>query len=213
MWNYVTPASYLELNNLFKTLLEEHTKKVMQQKMMYEASLEKLKGAQEQVTVMQEEMESVQPKLAEASTELDSFQLNVEKEQVEINELEKVVKSHESVVVESKKSLDAIRAEYDEGLHEARASYDDACEGLAAIQQSDLTAIRGLKNPPTSLKLNFEMICIIKGMRPDRIADPSNAGKVADDYWAQSKKLLADPKFVESLFHQVHFLQLFVLSL
>ena len=199
MWNYVTPASYLELNNLFKTLLEDHKTKVLRQKMMYEASLEKLKGAEGQVTVMQDEMALIQPKLAEASKELDSFQLMVEKEQVEITELEKVVKSHENVVGEKKKTADVIRAEYDEGLHEARAVYDEACDCLADVQHSDLTAVRGLKNPPISLKLNFEMICIIKGVRPDRIADSSNPGKVVDDYWAQSKKLLGDTKFLEGL--------------
>ena len=199
MRNYVTPASYLELNNLFKTLLEEHKTRVLRQKKMYEASLEKLKGAESQVTVMQDEMARIQPKLAEASKELDSFQLAVEKEQVEFAELEKMVKSHENAVGEKKKVVDAVRAEYDDGLEEARSSYGEACDGLAAVPQSDLSAIRGLKNPPISLKLNFEMICLIKGVRPDRIADPSNPGKVTDDYWSQSKKLLADPKFLEGL--------------
>ena len=199
MCNYVTPASYLELNNLFKTLLEDHKTKVFRQKKMYEASLEKLKGAEGQVTVMQDEMARIQPKLAEASKELDSFQFIVEKDQVEITELEKVVKSHENVAGEKKKTADAIRAEYDEGLHEATTLYDEACDDLAAVQHSDLTALRGLKNPPISLKLNLEMICILKGVRPDRIADPSNQGKVVDDYWAQSKRLLGDPKFLEGL--------------
>ena len=45
-------------------------------------SLDKLRGAEGQVTVMQREMEAVQPKLAEASKEVDASMSNMEKEQV-----------------------------------------------------------------------------------------------------------------------------------
>ena len=45
-------------------------------------SLDKLRGAEGQVTVMQREMEAVQPKLAEASKEVDASMSNLEKEQV-----------------------------------------------------------------------------------------------------------------------------------
>ena len=47
-----------------------------------QVSLDKLRGAEGQVTVMQREMEAVQPKLAEASKEVDASMSNMEKEQV-----------------------------------------------------------------------------------------------------------------------------------
>ena len=49
LYNYVTPASYLELNSLFKQLLQQHREKVEHTKKMYEVSLQKLKGAESQV--------------------------------------------------------------------------------------------------------------------------------------------------------------------
>ena len=47
-----------------------------------QVSLDKLRGAEGQVTVMQREMEAVQPKLTEASKEVDASMANMEKEQV-----------------------------------------------------------------------------------------------------------------------------------
>ena len=47
-----------------------------------QVSLDKLRGAEGQVTVMQREMEAVQPKLVEASKEVDASMSNMEKEQV-----------------------------------------------------------------------------------------------------------------------------------
>ena len=70
LFNYVTPASFLELNSLFKSLLLEHRRRVTQTMRMYEVSLQKLRGAEGQVTVMQEEMAAIQPNLAEASQQV-----------------------------------------------------------------------------------------------------------------------------------------------
>ena len=92
LYNYVTPASYLELNTLFKKLLIEQREKAKKTKSMYQVSLEKLKGAESQVTVMQAEMSALQPKLTVASKEVDSSMTFVEKEQTEVAELEKIVK-------------------------------------------------------------------------------------------------------------------------
>ena len=92
LYNYVTPASYLELNTLFKKLLIEQREKAKKTKSMYQVSLEKLKGAESQVTVMQAEMSALQPKLTVASKEVDSSMTFVEKKQTEVAELEKIVK-------------------------------------------------------------------------------------------------------------------------
>ncbi len=56
-----------------------------------------------------------------------------------------------------------------------------------------------MKNPPAGVKLVMEAICILKGMKPDRIPDPSGSGKKIEDFWAPSKKLLGDMKFLQSL--------------
>lgn len=56
-----------------------------------------------------------------------------------------------------------------------------------------------MKSPPAGVKLVMEAICILKGIKPDRIPDPSGSGKKMEDFWGPAKKLLGDMKFLQSL--------------
>ena len=198
LYNYVTPASYLELNILFKKLLGEHREKVKKTKNMYQVSLEKLKGAESQVTVMQAEMTALQPKLALASKEVDSSMSYVEKEQTEVAELEKIVKGEDAIVNEKKKVAESIRNDCDAELTEVNAVIDGALDAIAALTQSEIAAVRGVKTPSVCMKLNMEVICILKNIKPERVQDASGGGnKMVDDYWGAAKRIMGDPKFVE----------------
>ena len=63
----------------------------------------------------------------------------------------------------------------------------------------DITVVKTMKNPPSGVKLVMEAVCILKGVKPDRIPDPSGSGKKIEDYWGPSKKVLGDFKFLQSL--------------
>lgn len=56
-----------------------------------------------------------------------------------------------------------------------------------------------MKSPPAGVKLVMEAICILKGVKPDRIPDPSGSGKKIEDFWGPSKKLLGEMSFLKSL--------------
>lgn len=56
-----------------------------------------------------------------------------------------------------------------------------------------------LQNPPPIVRLVMETICIMKGAKPERKPDPSGSGKMIEDYWGSSQKLLSDMKFLDSL--------------
>jgi len=48
------------------------------------------------------------------------------------------------------------------------------------------------------VKLVLEAVCIMLSIKPDRKPDPST-GKMLDDYWGPSVKLLGDMKFLDRL--------------
>ncbi len=56
-----------------------------------------------------------------------------------------------------------------------------------------------MKSPPAGVKLVMEAVCVLKGIKPDRIPDPSGSGKKIEDFWGPSKKVLGDMKFLQSL--------------
>ena len=56
-----------------------------------------------------------------------------------------------------------------------------------------------MKSPPPAVKLVMEAICILKGIKADRVPDPSGSGKKVEDFWGPATKLLGDMKFLQSL--------------
>uniref|UniRef100_A0A7N8YL38 Dynein, axonemal, heavy chain 7 n=1 Tax=Mastacembelus armatus TaxID=205130 RepID=A0A7N8YL38_9TELE len=195
--NYVTPTSYLELISTFKTLLE--TKRVMNLKSRYEVGLEKLESAAEQVATMQVELEALQPQLLVASKEVDEMMVVIEHESVEVAETEKVVKMDEAVANEQAMAAKAIKDECDADLAEAMPILESAMAALNTLTTQDITVVKSMKSPPTAVKLVMEAICILNGIKPDRVPDPSGSGKKVEDFWGPAKKLLGDMKFLQSL--------------
>ena len=59
--------------------------------------------------------------------------------------------------------------------------------------------VKALKNPPAIIKLVMEAVCIMKSIKPERKPDPSGSGKMVEDYWGPSQKLLGDLSFLNSL--------------
>ena len=54
-----------------------------------------------------------------------------------------------------------------------------------------------MKQPPDGVKLAMEAVCILKGIKPEKVTDAN--GKKIDDYWKPSQKILGEMKFLESL--------------
>ena len=59
--------------------------------------------------------------------------------------------------------------------------------------------VKSMKSPPGGVRLVCEAICVLKGIKAERIPDPSGSGKKIEDFWGPSKKMLGDMKFLEGL--------------
>ncbi|EDO45806.1 predicted protein [Nematostella vectensis] len=197
--NYVTPTSYLELISTFKALLNKKQQEVVKAKRRYEVGLEKLNSAQSQVASMQEELEALQPQLIQAGKEVDDIMVIIERDSIEVAKTEKIVKADEAVANEQAMAAKAIKDECDKDLGEAIPILESALAALNTLTPADITVVKTMKSPPAGVKLVMEAICILKGVKPDRIPDPSGSGKKIEDFWAPSKRILGDMKFLQGL--------------
>uniref|UniRef100_A0A672V280 Dynein axonemal heavy chain 7 n=1 Tax=Strigops habroptila TaxID=2489341 RepID=A0A672V280_STRHB len=197
--NYVTPTSYLELIYTFKSLLEKKRTKVMKLKRRYEVGLEQLNSAASQVASMQAELEALQPQLRVASKQVDEMMVVIEKESLEVAKTEKVVKADEEVANEQAVAAKAIKDECDADLAQAMPFLENALAALDTLTAQDITVVKSMKSPPSGVKLVMEAICILKGIKADRIPDPSGSGKKIEDFWGPAKRLLGDIRFLQSL--------------
>ncbi|XP_055967922.1 dynein axonemal heavy chain 7 [Sorex fumeus] len=198
-YNYVTPTSYLELISTFKILLKKKRSEVMMMKKRYEVGLEKLDSAASQVASMQLELEALQPQLKVASKEVDEMMLIIEKESVEVAKTEKIVKADETVANEQAMAAKAIKDECDADLAEALPILESALSALDTLTAQDITVVKSMKSPPAGVKLVMEAICILKGIKADKIPDPTGTGKKIEDFWGPAKRLLGDIRFLQSL--------------
>uniref|UniRef100_A0A5K3F3Z0 Dynein heavy chain 7, axonemal n=1 Tax=Mesocestoides corti TaxID=53468 RepID=A0A5K3F3Z0_MESCO len=198
-YNYVTPTSYLELISTFITLLDEKRKSVLMQKSRYEVGLEKLGSAAADITIMSKELIELQPKLVQASKEVDETMAVVEQQSNEAAKQEKVVRADEAVANEQASAAQAIKQECDADLAEAIPILEAALKALETLTPADITIVKTMKSPPMGVRLVMEAVCVLKGVKPDKVNDPSGSGRKLDDFWGPSKRLLGDMKFLEHL--------------
>ncbi|XP_014396707.1 PREDICTED: dynein heavy chain 7, axonemal [Myotis brandtii] len=198
-YNYVTPTSYLELISTFKLLLENKRSEVMKMKKRYEVGLEKLDSAASQVASMQLELEALHPQLKVASKAVDEMMLMIERESFEVAKTEKIVKADEIVANEQAMAAKAIKDECDADLAGALPILESALAALDTLTAQDITVVKSMKSPPAGVKLVMEAICILKGIKSDKIPDPTGSGKKIEDFWGPAKRLLGDIRFLQSL--------------
>ncbi|GLI65190.1 hypothetical protein VaNZ11_008652 [Volvox africanus] len=195
---YVTPTSYLELLLSYKSLLAKRQSEVMTVKRRYEIGLEKLQLTEESVTGMKEELIALQPQLEESTRQTAAAMEVISKESVEADKVKQVVSKEEATASAEAATVKAIKDECEADLAEALPALEAAISALNTLKPADITEVKGMKSPPGGVRRVLEAICIMKGIRPVRMKD-TNTGRMVDDYWEASKKMLMEFDFLESL--------------
>lgn len=113
--------------------------------------------------------------------------------------VEEVVKEDKQLANEQATAAKAIKNECNADLATAIPILENALAALNTLTANDVTIVKTMKSPPSGVKMVMEAICILKAIKPDRLPDPSGSGKIIDDYWGPSKRLLGDMKFLDSL--------------
>lgn len=83
-YNYTTPTSYLELILTFKKLITAKRNEILMLKNRYLTGLEKLAFAQSQVSVMQTELQQLQPELVKTQELTAKLMIKIEQDTVEV---------------------------------------------------------------------------------------------------------------------------------
>ncbi|XP_053412126.1 dynein axonemal heavy chain 3 [Nycticebus coucang] len=197
--NYVTPTSYLELILTFKTLLNIKRQEVDMMRNRYLTGLQKLEFASSQVAVMQVELTALQPQLILTSEETAKMMVKIEEETIEADAKKLLVQADEKEANAAAAIAHGIKVECEGDLAEAMPALEAALAALDTLNPTDISLVKSMQNPPGPVKLVMESICVMKGLRPERKPDPSGSGKMIEDYWGVSRKILGDLKFLESL--------------
>jgi dynein heavy chain len=194
---YITPTSYLELIQTFKSLLQMKRDEIQTLKFRYENGLEKLDFAAQQVSVMQVELTALQPQLVVTQGEVAAKMVQIEADTVEVDAKKAVVAKDEAVAAAAADAANAIKEECEGDLAVALPALNAAMAALNTLKPSDIGEVKAMKNPPAAVRLVMEAVCVMKGVKSVRIKDKE--GNTIDDFWGPSQKLLSDMKFLQSL--------------
>jgi len=198
--NYVTPTSYLELLNMFTSLLTKQREAVSSAKRRYEVGLEKLAFTADAVRDMQDELTALKPNLIKTVAETEELMEKVQREKVEVVEPKKAAVDEEVAEAAKKgEAAGAVKKECEDLLAEAIPALEAAVAALDTITDKDIKYVNSFKSPPAMIKLVLESVCVALAVKPAKVPDPAGTGKMIEDYWPPSKKLLMDPTFIDQL--------------
>jgi dynein heavy chain len=196
---YVTPTSYLELISTFRGLLNSQRTEVMDAKIRYDNGLEKIADTQSQVDVMKKELIDLQPLLKEATIQTNELIVQIDKDTIEANEKKAVVEVDEKECQSQADSANAIKTSCEADLAKALPALAGALKALKSLSKGDIVEVKAMGKPPGGVKITMEAMCIMFGIKAEKVKDP-DSGKKVDDYWGPAKKeLLGDPKFLDNL--------------
>lgn len=195
---YVTPTSFLQLIKSLYRLYGQKIDQITVQQNRYETGLEKLDFAAGEVAVMQDELHQLQPKLLAQSQLSDKLMIRIEQDTVNVEAKKEIVAADEALANEAAAAAQAIKDDCESDLAEATPALEAALAALDTLKPADITIVKAMKAPPAGVRLVMEAVCVLKGVKPDRVQDPTT-GQMVDDYWPASIKLLGDMKFLENL--------------
>uniref|UniRef100_A0A8W8J7D3 Dynein heavy chain 1, axonemal n=1 Tax=Magallana gigas TaxID=29159 RepID=A0A8W8J7D3_MAGGI len=183
-YNYVTPTSYLELLGIFSKLVGMKKTELNTARNRLKTGLDKLLTTADEVAKLSAELETMKPLLAEAVKESVATMEQISKDTLVAKDTMEVVEREEAQATVKAKENTAIADDAQRDLNEA----------LPALRSGPLT------RPPVGVKMVVEAVCIMKEVKPKKIAG-DKPGERINDYWDPGKALLSDPgKFLESLF-------------
>ncbi|KAM4722817.1 dynein axonemal heavy chain 1 [Rhinophrynus dorsalis] len=198
--NYITPKSYLEFLGIYSKLIGKKLMEIKTDKDRMKSGLDKLLHTAEDVAKMQEELEVMRPQLEEAAQDTVTTMQKIEEDTVVAETTRGSVQVEEAKATEKALTAQAIADDAQKDLDEALPALDAALASLNSLNRNDITEVRAMQRPPEGVKLVIEAVCIMKGIKPKKVAGDKPGSRI-DDYWEPGKGLLQDPgKFLEGLF-------------
>mmetsp|Transcript_53278 Transcript_53278/g.159518 ORF Transcript_53278/g.159518 Transcript_53278/m.159518 type:complete len:3881 (-) Transcript_53278:473-12115(-) len=185
---FVTPKSYIDYITVFREKLQSNAKKIDSGVKRLEGGLLKLEDAAKAVDRMQIELRD-KKKLVDAKTKDVKALIETIKTKTEVatKQNEEAQKKQAAAELQAKTIMEE-KGKADTALMAALPAVEAAAEALNNIKKNDLQELKAFKNPPIHVKVVCSMCAML---RP--------TGEKLDDSWADSKKMLGNPKLLDLL--------------
>jgi hypothetical protein len=196
--HHVMPAKFLEFLELYVTLLKREQDRVLERKHRFETGVQKLGLASAEVTEMNTQIERMTPMLNEAQATTNNVMARLDKAKPIVEQKRAVVRMDEKRATKEAEKVARTKLECEEDLKVAMPMLDEAMAALDTIKPKDITNLKGMSNPPETVKLVLEAICVMLAEEPKKKID-KGSGEVTLNYWKPSQKIMGKSKFLDRL--------------
>ncbi|XP_061490002.1 dynein axonemal heavy chain 6 isoform X2 [Rhineura floridana] len=181
---YTTPTSYLELINLYLSMLSEKRKQLVSARDRVKNGLTKLLETNVLVDKMKLDLSALEPVLKEKSVDVEALMEKLAVDQENADQVRRVVQEDEAIAKVKAEETQAIADDAQRDLDEALPALEAANKALDSLDKADISEIRVFTKPPDLVMTVMEAICILLNAKPD---------------WATAKQLLGDSNFLKKL--------------
>jgi dynein heavy chain len=188
--NYVTPTSYLELINTYKSLLGIKRDEVQLLIKRYRGGLGALSLAETSVNSMKVELTEMQPALEKAAIETGALTEQVEAKVPDVEAQKSVAAKDEAATAEQAAAVKEVKDSCEADLAAAIPIVNAALKALDTIKKADLDQVRNMGNPPTGVKLVMHAVLTMLEMKCVKGKDPNDPTKKIDDWWTPAQGVL-----------------------
>eukprot|EP00961_Rhodomonas_salina_P063758 857225-Rhodomonas_salina.13 len=197
--NYVTPTSYLELINTYKTLLGKKRERVNLLIKRYRGGLGALEDAESSVNTMAEEQLALQPGLVQAKEDTEVFSAKVEAKVPEVEAQKAIAQKDEEATAAQAAEVQKVKDECEADLAEAIPILNDALKALDTIKKQDIDLVKSMGKPPLGVQLAMKAVLVMLEIKPDKKPDPEKPGQRIDDWWQPAVRLLGAGTLLQTL--------------
>lgn len=157
-----------------------------------------MQRAANDINIMQQELKYLGPKIVSTAADLKVLMQKIERENAEVSKVKKIVEMDEESAQATAMEAQGIKNECEAHMEAAKPVLNAALSALNTLTPNDITFVKSMKNPPNAVKLVMKAICVMNDIKPEKVPDKST-GRMVEDYWKPSKKLLNDLKFLDNL--------------
>eukprot|EP00106_Octopus_bimaculoides_P013835 XP_014781277.1 PREDICTED: dynein heavy chain 6, axonemal-like [Octopus bimaculoides] len=181
---YTTPTSYLELINLYLSMLNDRSNSIKTAEARVKNGVKKLLETNELVAKMKKELVALEPELKQKSANTNALMEKLVLDQDKVDSVRKVVVEDEAIAKAKTEETQAIANDAQRDLDEALPALEDAIKALDSLDKSDISEIRVFTNPPELVQTVLEAVCILMNQRTD---------------WSTAKAMLGEPNFLRKM--------------
>jgi dynein heavy chain, axonemal len=193
-YNYVTPTSYLELLNVYRSVFMSKQKEITYLKERLNKGLKVLADASVEIDKLKDMLDKKQPELEKTKAEVAETKEQLASDKADADEERAVVAEQEASASEQEAEANALKEAAEAELAKAAPLLDEATRVLKELKVDDFYILGSFNSPPATVVIGMELSCVMMGLKPKKNLPKKAPNDTAGFFDCAKSSLLNKPK-------------------